>query len=96
MIELENRMVIKTKDGKLFLIIDGRGVRCSKEVQFCDTWGSTLVDYVAMVFEKVPFDAIHEQMHLDIPITECIWGGSKEMTIAEIEKELGYKVKVVR
>lgn len=97
--DLKDGMVVECRNGDRYLVINDKFI--------CNNYWlaiSQFADDLSISNDKYTIDKIYqtsgysfETLFADYLLT-CIWERekpAKEMTIAEIEKELGYKIKVV-
>lgn len=107
--DLKTGMIVKLRNGKSLLVIKRENqLRMFDECQYLD--GSDLTDNlksrlllaetrheldIVQVFAPAPLEKVSNVVDLIEEKGELIWERREEMTLEEIEKELGYKIKIV-
>ena len=107
--DLEDSMVVSLRNGECCLVVKrGEELRMFTEWRFLD--GKDILDNlksrlfegktrheldIMQVFAPAPLEKVTNILDLIEEKGELIWERREEMTLEEVEKELGYKIKIV-
>lgn len=98
--DLKDGMVVKTREGNYYLVCGDLFIRDIGYLEI-DTYNN---DLTSKLFNKADIVTVYAKIHSLVCLNDveynktALWKREevKEMTIAEIEKELGYSIKVVK
>lgn len=102
--DLKTGMVVETRDENRYFVLEQEG-----RIKVIDVVGSCLgeiyddftadkkEDDIMVIYQAPDFDDVNEMVDLYMKNGYVLWERQepREMTLEEIEKELGYKIKIV-
>ena len=105
--DLQDGMVVELRNGKHLLVVKrGKKLKMLTETQYYS--GEDVTEDlkqknnekrgeldIVKVFAPAPLEKVANVLNLIEMKGEMLWERREEMTLAEVEKELGYKIKIV-